>query len=85
MDKNMSREEMLRYAMEHPFEKISHSSFLEDEYIYTDGGTFFYDENGYLFENRQNGDGIHNGLRIRNFGNWIDGWYVKEQEVRQCD
>lgn len=37
----MTREEMIKYAMEHPFARISHKLFNKDEWLYTDGGTFF--------------------------------------------
>lgn len=80
MTNNMTREEMLQYAMEHPFKKIIHPLFSEDEYLYTEGDKRFYDENGYLFESWNISDNIHNGLRIRNSETWLDGWCVKEQE-----
>lgn len=72
----MTREEMIKYAMEHPFARISHKLFNKDEWLYTDGGTFFYDENGYLFEDWSQANLLHNGLRSRNDGSWLNGWFV---------
>lgn len=77
ISKSMTREQMIRFARENPDIKIGHPLFSEKEYLYTDGYAF-YDENGTLFESWDNSDHCAIGMRMRNDGLWLNGWFVKE-------
>lgn len=74
---SMTREQMIEYAKENPGVKISHQLFSDDEFLYTNGFAF-YDENGRLFESWKSSDNCATGLRMRNEGSWLNGWFVKE-------
>ena len=71
----MTKEEMVKFIIENPNVKISHSSFVSDEYIYTKEDGRVYDENNYLFEDWCS---ARNGIRMRSGGEWEDNWYIKQ-------
>lgn len=76
---NMSRAEMILFLNFNPDIKIAHWSFDADEYIvYDDCRRVVRDNNKQLFENWDLEDDVHNGIRIRDDGDWQSGWYVKE-------
>lgn len=75
----MDRSTMIVFMEENPNVKITHWLFSDDEYIYQKEDGKVYEENGYLFEDwYSEGAGQHNGIRMRNGGNWETGWKVKE-------
>lgn len=73
----MTQGEMIEYIRSHPYELISHVLFDDDEYVYLAKDGKVYDENGYLFEDWEWKPFARNGLRIRDFGPWKSGWFVK--------
>ncbi len=73
----MSRSDVIVFMQENPNVKIKHILFSDGEYIYQKEDGKIYDENGYLFEDwYSDGVGQHNGLRLRNSGEWSTGWTV---------
>lgn len=70
----MTRNEMIEFLKENPHIHITHPLFADDEYIYLDTDGIVRDENGYVFENGDNVDGI----RMRTGGMWETGWSIKE-------
>ena len=78
----MTRSEMIAYIKAHPYNKISHRLFTDDEYIYAGWDGCVYDENGNLFECWYEPFNWF-GIRERCGGQWEDGWYVKT-EVKSC-
>jgi hypothetical protein len=68
---------MIVYIKANPHLRFSHTYFSEYEYIYSKNDGFIYDEDGNLFETFDDTDFMHIGLRLREGGNWEDGWYVK--------
>ena len=68
----MTRAEMIDFIKKHPYKRVRHTSFCDDEYLYCGDDENVYDESGYLFENWLFGH--NNGLQIRSGGNWENGW-----------
>lgn len=70
----MTRSEMIEFIKENPYVHITHPLFADDEFIYLDTDGIVRDENGYVFEN----GGNINGIRMRTGGMWENGWSIKE-------
>lgn len=71
----MSRDEIIKVLQTQPHVKITHVLFDADEYLYSKEDENVYDENGYLFESWEGY--AHNGMRMRQGGNWETGWSIK--------
>lgn len=77
----MTREEILAYLRGNLYKRVTHRLFDSCEFLYAaeDG---IYDENGYLFEDWDEGSFAHNGLRMRTGGPWEDGWEIIDAAER---
>ena len=73
----MTRDEMIVFIEANPFIPITHSLFDDSEYLYSDNQGNVWDENGNLFEDWYSPD-ISEGLRLRNYDEWLDGWEIKK-------
>lgn len=76
----MTRTEMIGFARENPFVKITHTLFGSDEYIYGNGGNI-YEEHNYLFEDWTSERS--NGIRMRSGGAWETGWSLYEENKKR--
>lgn len=76
----MTRTEMIGFARENPFVKITHTLFGSDEYIYGNGGNI-YEEHNYLFEDWTSER--HDGIRMRSGGLWETGWSLYEEAKKR--
>lgn len=78
----MTRTEMIGFARENPYVKITHYLFSKDEYIYSKGDGCIYEEHGYLFEDFTSN--CNSGIRMRSGDLWEKGWYLyEESKVRE--
>lgn len=68
-----SRDWAIEILRKCPGAKITHKSFDNNEYIYTESNGLVYDENHYLFEDWY---GDHNGMRLRVGDSWEKGWMI---------
>ena len=73
----MTKDQAIYFVLHHPYAKITHRLFASDEYLYSNGDSIIYDENGYVFEDfYSDGPAARCGMRIRNEDFWWEGWYV---------
>ena len=77
----MTRTEMIGFARENPYVKITHYLFSKDEYIYSKGDGCIYEEHDYLFEDWSSERS--NGMRMRSGGAWETGWSLYEEEKKR--
>lgn len=82
---NMSKLQILVYMYEHPYEKITHDSFNDYEYLYYDKtNDCIKDEHNNVFESWEcySKPYGYNGFLIRNTAKWDYGWKIyKEKNV----
>ena len=78
----MTRTEILAYLRGNFYHRVTHRLFDSTEYLYCAEDGNIYDENGYLFEDWDEGSFAHNGLRMRTGGPWEDGWGILDKAER---
>lgn len=78
----MTRAEILAYLRGNLYKRVTHRLFDPDEYLYAAEDGNIYDENGYLFEDWDEGSFAHNGLRMRTGGPWETDWEIIDKAER---
>lgn len=70
----MTRAEMICFAKENPFVKITHKFFSKGEYIYANRNGNIFEEHDYPFDE---------GIRMRSGGVWKGNWYLYEEVTKR--